>query len=462
MGLGKTFTTIVAIKEIADKAVVVVPASLKTNWAREILMVDPEANIEIADGGKWYLYHDGTGSQWRIANYDVLSRDNVKEKIRELLPAPLIGDEAHYIKNSSTQRTKAFLELAEEASHVYLLTGTPILNRPMELFTLLKAIGHTLGKSWYGYAKKYCAAHKKEFMRVVRDRNGRIMYDDYGRPLKKRYSFLDTSGSSNLAELAEKIQDAYLRRTKEVLGDTLPAKVIDNIEVDIAPQYRKKYETVWDDYIAYLRNIPQGETEANIGNAELARHIIELNKLKQVASAGKIPYAIDTIKEIVEQDEKVIVFTQYTETLKNTVEELKKNKIKTVSLSGSDNSTARQKAVDAFQNDPKTKVIVANIKTGGVGITLTEASTVLFIDMEWTPALHSQAEDRAHRIGQQRQVNVHYFIAKGTVDEDIVELLEKKQQVIQKILEGDDTVSHKDITKKAIERMLKKSHAIHN
>ena len=458
MGLGKTTQAIVAAHAMSNGAVVLCPASLKTNWAREILLVDDNATIEIADAGGTYHYHTGDGSRWYIANYDIAERERVHSEIAAHMPTTLIMDEAHYIKNGSAARSKAAVAYAQTAANVFLLTGTPILNRPMELYNLLKAIDHPMTRSkssWYSFARQYCGGFMREFWRNVKDpRTGR--YE------RRKVQFLDTSGATHLDELAEVLKPVYLRRTKDVLGDKLPQKIIDNTVVEIAPEYRSAYTSAWDDYMNYITNAPQGseDEKRDLVKVEMARHIIEINKLKQVASKGKVPHVIEAIAEIVEQGEKVIVFTQYRDTLARIVAELKARKIRGVKLSGDDDAQARQTAVDYFQNDDAIKVFVANIKAGGVGLTLTAASTVLFADMEWTPALHSQAEDRAHRIGQSKLVNVHYFIAKDTVDEDIVELLGKKQQVIDKILAGEAGTT-RDITHDAIKRIAQRAKVIH-
>lgn len=458
MGLGKTTQAIVATLQIGKGGIVLCPASLKTNWAREILLVDTEATIEIADAGGTYHYHTGDGSNWYIANYDIIERERVRDEIGTHMPTTLIMDEAHYIKNGTAIRSKAAVAYAKVAPNVFLLTGTPILNRPMELFNLLKAIDHPVAQSksaWFSFARRYCGGFMREFYRNIRNpRTG--VYE------RRKIQFLDTSGATNLDELRDKLAEVYLRRTKEVLGDKLPQKIIDNTIVEIAPEYRAAYNSAWDDYMQYLLNAPKEseDEKKNLLNVEMARHMIEIGKLKQVASKGKVPHVVEAIAEIVEQGEKVIVFTQYRDTLARIVTELKERKIRGVKLSGDDDAQQRQTAVDYFQNDDTIRVFVANIKAGGVGLTLTAASTVLFADMEWTPALHSQAEDRAHRIGQSKLVNVHYFIAKDTVDEDIVELLGKKQQVIDKVLAG-EAGSTRDITKDAVKRIADRARVIH-
>lgn len=454
MGLGKSYQATQAAHDLTGGGVVICPATLKVNWAREILEVDDDAHVVILDGSNVYEYHQGDGTQWLIVNYDILERADIQKKVLWLQGTTLILDEAHYIKSKTAKRTKAVLKLVDSFKHVFELTGTPVMNRPEELFSLLAALKHPLADNWYSYVYRYCAAHKVEFSRIEKDDHGRIVFDERGNPKRRKYSFLNTSGASNLDELAEKLKPIYLRRTKEVLGDKLPAKVITNVEVDIADEWRKKYHSTWDDYLEYLRNAPEGTQGTSISNAQMAQHIIELGKLKQVASLAKIDRVVADVANVVEQGEKVIVFTQYSETIKRVVAELKAKKIKTVKIDGSDNLQSRQKAVDAIQ-EGDAMVLVGNIKAAGTGLNLFAASQVRFIDMEWTPALHDQAEDRAHRYGQKRQVNVYYYIAKDTVDEDIVELLEKKSQIIKAILEG-ETSSTKDITKDAIKRIIEK------
>lgn len=451
MGLGKTRQAIIAAGNTKESVLVVCPASLKENWAREIRAAEQPGDILIVDGSKTYTYYeedypDGATEcvEWLIVNYDVL--DRYKPEDLERFNVAIL-DEAHYIKNASTNRTKAALEIVAKMEYVYLLTGTPVLNRPEELYTLLKAIGHQLGKSWFKYIMRYCNATKREFLRWVTLPNGARE--------RKLVSFWDTNGASNLDELAVKISDSYLRRTKDELGDKIPAKIVDTIKIDLSPEYRDKYQSAWQVYMDYLKNDPEGINKTKIINAQMARHLIELGKLKQVASLSKLDRMTEDIVGIVEQGEKVLVFSQYTKTIEQLKDRLAPKKIKVVTLTGSDDMTARQKAVDAIQDGDAT-VFIGNIQAAGVGLTLTAANTVLFADMAWTPALNEQAEDRAHRIGQHKQVNVHYYLAKQTVDEDIAELLGVKREIIAKILSG-QSGSSKDITADLIRRIVEKN-----
>lgn len=404
MGMGKTIQAIIACKELGGKTLVVCPASVKENWRREIKMAYETAQVEIIEK------ENSIGDiGWCIINYDILEKK--KEFLDSLEFDNIILDEAHYIKNQKSKRSKQAVALCKKAKNVFLLTGTPILNRPIELFNLLRAIEHPLGNNYFWYARNYCAAWWMEL------KNGR--------------RFLNVSGASNLDILKEKIANIYLRRTKEEKLN-LPAKIITNVELEMDENWRKKYETVFTNYLEFLKENPL--IDVNINNVLMARHLVELQKMKQVCSWSKVDRIVEDVENIAEQGEKVIIFSQYTKTIKDLKEKLRK--LGVVSLTGEDNMAQRQEAIDHFQNDNKIKIFIGNTKAAGIGINLTASSYVIFADLEWTPALHSQAEDRAHRIGQDKMVNVYYYILKGTIEEDIVELLEKKNGIIQKILSG--------------------------
>ena len=162
---------------------------------------------------------------------------------------------------------------------------------------------------------------------------------------------------------------------------------------------------------------------------------MELQKLKQVCSRAKIERIAADIQNAVEQDEKVIIFTQYTKTVEMLADKMRELQIGWVKLTGEDDMDDRQASVDSFQNDPLIKVFIGNIEAGGVGINLTAASIVMFADMDWSPEVHRQAEDRAHRLGQGGTVNVYYYVCPGTIEEDIIEILNNKKNIADQILE---------------------------
>ena len=203
-------------------------------------------------------------------------------------------------------------------------------------------------------------------------------------------------------------------------------------------EWKRTYDTAWDSYLQFLEENPI--PERNIDNIIMARQLVEIQKLKQVCSQSKISRIVSDIENAIEQDQKIIVFSQYTKTIYQIEAELTEKKIGWVQLTGENDMDQRQKAVDDFQNKEDKKVFVANIKAGGVGLNLTSGSIVMFADMEWSPEIHNQAIDRAHRIGQSNMVNVYFYVAIGTIEEDIMETLKEKEGVIDNILKGGNKI----------------------
>lgn len=466
MGVGKTLQAITAALKEGAPTLVICPASIKVNWAREIIDEDHDAQIQIVDpGGEVHDYATGNGSKWLIVNYDMLAKYKASG-LRVLLPyKTLILDEAHRVKESSAQWTKAAIEISKEADNIYLVTGTPVLNRPIELYTLLKIIRHPLtigvkGKdNWYGYAFRYCGGYFREVKRWV------FNHKTNNRELKTT-RFLDTRGATNLEELQEKIKPIYIRRLKKEVTK-MPPKYIHEKKVKMSELHEKLYAEAWDRYIAYLERIKDelvqelGSEEAyykKLNNIEASQHLVELQKLQQITSAAKIRAVAEDAFKAAKRGEKVLIFTTYTETLDRLKRILAHNELKVVTLNGQTKNESRVKAVDALQQDPDTRLFIGNIKAAGVGITLTAAAKVFFIDSEWTPALNQQAEDRAHRYGQTKEVDVTYYIAEGTIDEDKQVALEAKRKIIDAILgEGNANIRKeesvvREVLKKSLER----------
>jgi len=438
MGIGKTIQAIKAV-EGCGGTIVICPASIKTNWEREILANDDSANIDILSGRK--ASEQIIKIDWLIINYDIVAhrKDELMGMIKSGVINNIILDEAHYIKGKS-KRAIATLELTGKAEKVYCLTGTPLLNRPIELWHLLVAINHPLtieNGARTIFSKKYCGG----FLKVIPPSKWRPM----------AIRFWDESGATNLNELRKNLIGYMLRRKKDQVLD-LPDKIIDVMRVELTSKQRIQYASAFEEYIDYLRENPPEHT--SVTNVLAARQLVEIQKLKQVCSQAKTERIVNDTLNAVSQGQKVIIFSQYKKTVSIIQEEIKKKKIKTVELTGSTKSEDRQKAVDSFQNDRNVKVFIANIKAGGVGITLTKANIVIFADMDWTPEIHSQAEDRAHRIGQAGTVNVYYYVAEDTIEMDIIELLANKKKVVSEVIDGTkNRVSNKSILVEFMQRM---------
>ena len=460
MGLGKTLQAIVSSRESGSERILIIcPASLKINWKREIESIYPEDEINIIRDGP-------IKCKWNIINYDILEKHY--EELLKIDFDSIILDEAHYIKGN-TIRTKAviggrakkksgivsFKGLCKAVDTIYALTGTPILNKPIEMFNLLKAIGHPLGANQMTFAKKYC---DMIWMYNITDtRTGKKFtvsqdsyYKYYGNEHKFpiNFRFPDYKGAKNLDQLRKELEGWIIRRKKDILD--LPPKIREVREIELTPAQKKEYENAWDSYLDIVKN------NDNIDNIVDARQLIEINKLKQVCSLSKTSIIAEDTLNMVDQEKKVIIFSQYTETIRTIKALIEKEGIKCVSLTGENTQEERQQAVDSFQGDDETKVFIANIKAGGVGLTLTESAIVIFADMVWSPGEHRQAEDRAHRIGQKDTVFIYYYICNDTIEKYIFDILSQKQDISDQVLDGKvvevkDNSMEKEVMKKISE-----------
>ena len=397
MGLGKTRQAILAMEQsVPDGSVLVVcPASIKLNWKREILIVDPNASVEVIGIDKG----SNDEPRWVIVNYDILRKHS--DRLHRIGWAGVILDEAHFIKNKS-QRTSHCLKLLgvsdnarEEVSgpsQVYLLTGTPMTNRTRDLYNLLRCVGHPSARSFLSFAKRYCGAYR----------------NDYG---------WVTDGASNLDELNLLMKEVMLRRKKEDVLD-LPPKVRSWVPVDISQSIAThNAEIRFLDWFGAADPSKPNDTEF------LAR----LTKVRTALHRAKYAAVAERIKDVIAAGEKVIVFTCFNDGIKRHKKVLGDT---AVTITGSDDAKARMKAVDRFQDDPSVRVAICNIIAGGVGITLTAGTHVIFQDLDWVPANHLQAEDRCYRIGQKKSVTVEYFHASGSLDAYIARLLEAKMDLV--------------------------------
>ena len=398
MGLGKTRQSVLAMTSAAPEGpyLVVCPATVKHNWAREIRLalstaaeariVGPEAPPQVGYGG------------WVIVNYDLLKRH-----LDALAAHPFRGivfDEGHYIKNHRSQRSacsRRLLALVPGEPIVHVLTGTPLTNRPRDLFPLLQLTNHALGRSFLSFAKRYCAAYK----------------NDYGHWI--------TAGASNIAELSVQLHGIMLRRTKDaVLG--LPAKQRTWIEVDVDAALRERLHDA-------LAGFLSGERTARGGR----RGIALLSGARRRLAEAKVPQTLDFVRGAVAQGEKVIVYSCFTHATRRLARALGDQAI---TLTGEVPTARRQGLVDRFQNDESVRVLIGQIHAAGVGINLTAARQVVFNDLDWVPANHWQAEDRAHRIGQRGSVNVTYMVARKTVEEFVRVVLDTKARLVDDVVEG--------------------------
>jgi SWI/SNF-related matrix-associated actin-dependent regulator 1 of chromatin subfamily A len=402
MGLGKTTSTIIAALETgAKKVLIVCPASLKINWQREIANYS-DRTVYIAEGKKFSDVHD-----FVIVNYDILknfhdTKEIEKSEIMKINFDLVIMDEAHMISNPQAQRTKIANDIASKSNRVWLLSGTPMTSRPMNYYNLLNLVDSPVAMNWMAYAKRYC--------------NG------FQFSVGKRKVW-NVTGASNLDELRERTSTHILRRLKEEVLD-LPEKIITPVYLRLKS---KDYEDLVGEYFDWYDQNPEESTSLTI-------QFSKLMKVRKVIAQEKIKNTIELAENIIEQGKKVIIFTNFTDTLNEIYNHFGKS---AVYLDGSCSKFHRQNAVDEFQTNDKIKVFVGNLKAAGVGITLTSAEAVIMNDLSFVPAEHSQAEDRSHRIGQKNSTSVYYPLFENTIEGAIYDILNRKKKIISTVM-GDD------------------------
>ncbi len=402
MGLGKTTSTIIAALETGEEKILIIcPASLKINWEREIRNYT-DRSVYIAEGKNFSTEHD-----FVIVNYDILKNFyDIKDKEKSLITKANFGliiiDEAHYIQNGQAQRTKLVNSFVKNVKRLWLLTGTPMTSRPMNYFNLLQLIESPVAQNWMAYAIRYCQGYQ------------------FNAGKRKVWN---VTGASNLEELRDRTSRQVLRRLKTEVLD-LPDKIISPVYLRLKS---KLYEGLMGEYYDWYEN----KTEES---SSLTVQFSKLMKVRQVIAEEKIKDTIELAENIIEQDKKVIIFTNFTDTLKKITEHFGKI---AVSLDGSTSKPARQFAVDQFQENDKVKVFVGNLKAAGVGLTLTAAEAVIMNDLSFVPSDHSQAEDRAFRYGQKNNVSVYYPIFENSIEGAIYDILIKKKNIFETVM-GDN------------------------
>jgi SWI/SNF-related matrix-associated actin-dependent regulator 1 of chromatin subfamily A len=394
MGLGKTRQAIIAVREAAPSGpyLVVCPASVKLNWEVEIRMVEPDADVHVVGSGQGFE----SGHRWTVITYDLHGR--CEREVASVSWAAVILDEAHYIRNRSNRSARILRLLGVDGKHfadadagppvAYLLTGTPMANRPRDLFNLLRAVRHPLARSFYSYAVRYCAAFD----------NG------YG---------LDTRGASNMEELARIVSGVMLRRTKAEAVD-LPEKVRTWMPVDVKIERALALEA---SALDYLRQNP-----ARSGPT-WTRFLGMLNRARQALAVAKVAATLELLDDLLDAGSKAVVFTCFTEVVERVMAHLGPA---AVAITGSHTARQRQAAARALQKDDSVRVLVGNIHAAGVGINLTAARHVVFNDLDWVPGNHWQAEDRIHRIGQAASTFATYLYSPPSIDRYVAGLLGQK------------------------------------
>lgn len=434
MGLGKTVQCIVAINQICSidtRILVVCPKSLLGVWQNELnAWLDVPLILQFVTPQQFPELQNGSIT---IINYDLCNK--YRSQLNNSTFDVLICDEAHYLKNKDAMRTKAVLGDNKHSGischRLWLLTGTPVLNRPSELYPLLRAMNPSEFGSFKTYAERYCDAKK------VKDSRGNYR--------------TDYSGAKHLGELSNRLAPFMLRRYKSDVLKQLPPKfrsckcLLDSGEADLEREriagilmerssYTNKYDDtlILEDFGSQASSLIQYlGRDFNLNDPKMRNEIMGLiATVRRETAISKIDAAVEILENII-LSEKVVVFAHHRDVIQKLVGIFGK---RAVCVMGGMNNEERFNAVSSFQTDPNVRMFVGSIRAAGVGLTLTASSRVVFLELDWSPAVMSQAEDRCHRIGAAESIQVEYFVFQNTIDEWIARSLMTKQANIDRIL----------------------------
>jgi SWI/SNF-related matrix-associated actin-dependent regulator 1 of chromatin subfamily A len=432
-GLGKTIQVAGLINNLRSRPLgtsglyrmlVICPATLKQNWANELQKwVLSALQIDIVQGGK-HIFREPVGPthyqllEVTIVNYEIC--DKLKEKIGDDYDLVVI-DEVHYLKNSASKRTKAILGeggIARKAPRVVAMSGTPMSNRPIELYSLVSTI---FAKYWpkdlLGYrefGEYFCAGYDENVRRQVR---GGVRW------VKE----FNVRGVSNLPVLNALLRERFMiRREKKDVLKQLPPKITSVVDICSSQMQNKAVRELLKTEGVYREEVVEA--------IETGQRLPPLEGMASVrAELGleKVPYALEFIENMLESEEKVIVFCVHKEVVKLIRTALIEYGVSVIT--GATPTNVRQQRVDDFQTGPN-RVFLGNIQAAGTGLTLTSASNVIFVESSWVPGENMQAEDRAHRISQLKQVWIHYLVWYGSLDAQIIRTAIRKQKNINVVM----------------------------
>lgn len=446
MGSGKSLQSIVAsICTNVDKILIICPASVKSTWKRELMYYVDEKDITIVNGNNW-----GETTKFTIINYDILDNfytvptENVLEEvvtkdennnivtklvtktkkstkkavIEECMKNSrlfqekfgcIIVDEVHRMVNNKSIRYQVIDDLFKRTRPPFrfLLTGTPMTNKPMNLYYILKLIDAEVTDDYRFYVKRYCGGKEMK--------------------LRTGKKILIANDATNLDELKEKIKHVYIRRLLSQMSDMVK-KNIEVKEYDLNEKQTIRYNELWDEYV-------KAQEEKGNNDSEAYRQLVEGTIVRQYLAKEMIPNTIHLAEEIIDNDEKVIISCTYTEE----VNELKKyfGKIAVV-YDGKMTSKQKDKSEYEFMNNPKIKVFIGQIDSASVGLTLTAATKLIFNSFSFSSSVLKQMEDRIYRLTQTKDVTCYYQVFTDSVSQHVYNTVLKKELIANSIIKSED------------------------
>ena len=492
MGLGKSLElSVAAIEGNFDSVIIICPASLKTNWKKELMWYVPERDITIIESPigmtkpeleKFLGYKEGrsgmtvkelkdeakdkgkwTDNRFVIINFDILeefykipvtrSKENIQKALEESpmlqyilnKKSLIIIDEAHRLSNDDSIRYKIIKDLIKRGNpdSIYLATGTPITNNPQNLYYVLQFLDDPITNDWQYYMDRYCGAmkipakgEKEKYTNLYLKRKNKASWYDLTQNEKdelKQYikdnarHITIAKDGTNLEELKLRISHIYLRRTKEDLAGGLPNKTVHEVFYDFDIIQQMEYSKLWDEYEA-------AQLEAD-PTKEINKDLLEGAIYRKYCSNQMVPNTIKMADDFISQGEKVIIATCYDEEL-NMLKDYYGDKC--VVYNGKMNQKQKDAAQKAFMEDPNVMVFIGQVIAAGVGLTLTVSRTLIFNNIDFVPGNDRQMEDRIYRIGQHRDVNIYYQIFRGTQYERMWNTVMRKELIINQVIKKED------------------------
>ncbi|KAG5112735.1 hypothetical protein JHK82_036004 [Glycine max] len=357
----------------------------------------------VSSSAKSSIHLDGL---FNIISYDLVPK--LQNMLMTCNFKVVIADESHFLKNAQAKRTTASLPVIKKAQYALLLSGTPALSRPIELFKQLEALYPDVYRNVHEYGNRYC---KGGFFGVYQ-------------------------GASNHEELHNLIKaTVMIRRLKKDVLSQLPVKRRQQVFLDLAGKDMKQINALFRELEMVKAKIKAAKSQEEAESLKFAQKNL-INKIYTDSAEAKIPSVLDYVGTVIEAGCKFLIFAHHQPMIDSIHEFLLKKKVGCIRIDGSTPAASRQQLVTDFQEKDSIKAAVLSIKAGGVGLTLTAASTVIFSELSWTPGDLIQAEDRAHRIGQVSSVNIYYLLANDTVDDIIWDVVQNKLENLGQMLDG--------------------------
>lgn len=405
MGLGKTNQAIALINALKLRRVLIVcPATIKRNWASKLQEWLTSARVIQIIDKKTDFVTDLT--EVVIVNYDIISHSYMLTQLTNIKWDLLICDEAHRLKNMDAKRTISVLSkegLVRCAERTLMMTGTPILNRPVELYPILRVLAPQViapYSDYWKFAKRYCDAYSDGF------------------------SF-NVKGASNTDELNKKLREHYMtRRCTHEVEVQLPKKRYEMVFIDTSDGIRTKFRTLES---ASRKDFQYQTIDSNVG---------ELATIRRETAEEKVKLYIETIKEYVESTNKLVIFAYHRSVIRLLEATFEASKTGYVSLTGETSQIRRQSSIESFRRDPQIKVFIGQVDAAGEGIDGLQAvcNNVLFLEWSWSPGAIEQACKRVHRIGQTKPVLIRFLVWADTVEEHQMRTVLDKVKVIREVL----------------------------